>query len=162
MEDPDITSIPADHTSFIDLVTSRSYYKTRAQRDAEAVAMSNGKVKIHSPENKERFNTRGVELGSVIIFPSGLELPDQAPAIIESLIQDLEDWILGGLLGKISKGRQQIIRQYEPILIADPDVSSYPANTDDLIQMIMERADYKTLPEQIKERAEARADDKRE
>jgi len=59
----------------------------------------------------------------------------------------LDDWVLGALLGHINRGKKKIIREWQPKLFADPNVSNIPANEDQLIQVIANHPDYKTLAE---------------
>ena len=90
-----------------------------------------------------------------MLASKGLAIPDLLADCILAYVQDLEDWILGVLLGYINRGRKKMLRQYQPVLMADPDVATFPATEDGLIQFITARDDYQTLPTQLQEVREA-------
>jgi len=112
------------------------------------------------PYNIARFNGetkrghRGLDrdptVATEVLFPRGIELDQPKYDCIMAYIQDMDDWILGALLGHINRGKKKMIRQYQQVLIDDPDVATFPATEDGLIRAITARVDYKTLPEQLK------------
>ena len=116
---------------------ARDDYKTRLQRDAAQ----------EPPESPYRHNiARHAAIDrsgtTVTLFASGIDLTDTDTNCILAYIQDLSDWVLGALLGQINRGKKQMIAKYEPIIRADPAVTTMPATEAGLIDMIVARADY--------------------
>ena len=157
LTDPSIRDIPANSDVLAELIMSRADYVTREQADT-----ARNPLERMAHRNIDRFEARRVVGERVTLFPAGLEITDLEHASIMAYIQDLDDWLLGALLGQINRGKKKIIRQYRPVLFDDPTVLSMPADDDDLVALIVQRADYRTLPEQIQERGARRdADTKR-
>jgi hypothetical protein len=135
--DPAVTELPADDEDLCTLIMARSDYKTRLQRDADQ----------EPPESPYRHNiARHAAIDrsgtTVTLFASGIDLTDTDTNCILAYIQDLSDWVLGALLGQINRGKKQMIAKYEPIIRADPAVTTMPATEDGLINMIAARSDY--------------------
>jgi hypothetical protein len=84
----------------------------------------------------------------VTLFPSGLNCSDADANCILAYVQDLDDWVLGAILGRINKGKKNMIRQYLPIIFADPNTPDAPATEEGLIGAIASRPDYMTMPDQ--------------
>ena len=76
------------------------------------------------------------------LFASGIDLTDTDTNCILAYVQDLSDWAIGALMGQINRGKKKMIAQYEPIIRADPAVTTMPATEDGLITMIVARSDY--------------------
>ena len=72
-------------------------------------------------------------------------MDDQDCGCILAYVQDLDDWIIGALLGQINRGKKNMIREWKPIILADPSVTTMPATEDGLITMIVARDDYQRL-----------------
>jgi len=147
--DPSVAELPANADALARLILSRRDCKSRAQADAE----SEPEVLL-SRHNIDRFNgniRRGVARvpseATITLFPTGIDLPDLDCDCILAYVQDLDDWVLGALLGQINRGKKKMIREWQPKLFADPNVSNIPANEDQLIQVIVNHPDYKTLAE---------------
>ena len=135
--DPAVTELPADDEDLCTLIMARSDYKTRLQQDAAQ----------DPPESPYRHNiARHAAIDrsgtTVTLFASGIDLTDTDTNCILAYIQDLSDWVLGALLGQINRGKKQMIAKYEPIIRADPAVTTMPATEDGLINMIAARSDY--------------------
>ena len=138
--DPAVTELPADDEDLCTLIMARSDYKTRLQQDAAQ----------DPPESPYRHNiARHAAIDrsgtTVTLFASGIDLTDTDTNCILAYIQDLSDWVLGALLGQINRGKKQMIAKYEPIIRADPAVTTMPATEDGLINMIVARDDYKAM-----------------
>ncbi len=145
--DPTVIELPADANAFVALVMARPDYRSRTQADAETVPPV-----IPIRHNTTKFESRpGRGRADVSLFPTGIEISQLDVDGILAYVQDLNDWILGALVGQINRGKKKIIRQYQPVLMSDPDVITFPANEEGLIEVITARADYKTLPEQFRE-----------
>ena len=57
---------------------------------------------------------------------------------------DIQDWADKAIDGQIVLCKKNMIAEWNPILTADPDVESIPADDDKLIALIVARDDYKT------------------
>ena len=79
------------------------------------------------------------------LFASGINLADTDVNCIMAYTQDLSDWVIGCLMGQVNRGKKQMIAKYEPIIRADPSVTTMPATEDGLINMIVARSDYQRL-----------------
>ena len=135
--DPAVTALPADDHELCDLIMARSDYQTRLEQDAA----QDPPIPIY------RYNTARYEAvdrsgTTVTLFSSGIDLGDDDCCCILAYVQDLDDWIYGALLGHINRGKKQMIAKYEPIIRADPSVTTMPATEDGLINMIVARSDY--------------------
>ena len=145
--DPTVTTLPADAVALAQLIMARPDYQSRAQADANA-----GETPyLHNIARFAGLRPRGSErIGdlagpTVTLVPTGIDISDLDRDCILAYVQDLDDWVLGALLGHINRGKKKMIRQYQPVLMADPDVATIPANEDELIEVITARADYKPL-----------------
>jgi hypothetical protein len=135
--DPSITELPADVHELCELIMARSDYKTRLQKDAEEYPL-----RIVSLDNVDRYEAIDRSGATTILFADGMDLSDIDCHCILAYVKDLEDWVLGALLGQLSRGKKLMIEKWQPIILADPDVSTMPATEDGLIDMIIARDDY--------------------
>jgi len=147
--DPSVTELPADAHELCDLIMARSDYKTRLQQDAaQDVPVPLDKHNIAKFEGTSRVGLtvkrpdRVPSDATVTLFPSGMDLSDIDCDCILAYVQDLEDWVIGALLGQINRGKQRMLREWKSIILADPDVSTMPATEEGLINMIVARDDY--------------------
>ena len=65
-------------------------------------------------------------------------------SVLKNDLVDVQDWVEQALGGKVNNCKLRMIDQWRPILNADDNVKSVPANDDDLIALIVARSDYKT------------------
>jgi len=140
--DPNITELPANADALASFIMTQPGYKTRAQRDDERGDTAH-------PNNKEIFSRKTRGEAAETLFRGGINIPDADYNCFAYYIYDMEDMILGALLGRISKGKGEMIKRYQPMILADPDVETMPGDEDGLIEMITSRSDYETLPEQL-------------
>jgi hypothetical protein len=138
--DESVTELPADDEALCTLIMGRDDYKTRLQQDAA----------LDPPEFSARTNVaRHAAIDrsgtTTTLFADGLDVTDLDVNCIMAYIQDLDDWVLGALLGQINRGKKKMIAQYHPIILADPSVTTMPATEDGLINMIVARSDYQRL-----------------
>ena len=138
--DDSVTEIPADSEALCTLIMARSDYKTRLQQDA---AQTPAVVAVAYTTSKYAATDRAG--ATVTLFSSGIDLTDVDVNCALAYIQDLDDWVLGALLGQINRGKKKMIAKYEPIIRADPSVTTMPATEDGLINMIVARSDYQRL-----------------
>jgi hypothetical protein len=138
--DPSVTELPADSEALCTLIMARSDYKTRLQQDA---AQTPAVVAV--AYNTSTYAATDRAGATVTLFSSGIDLTDVDVNCALAYIQDLDDWVLGALLGQINRGKKKMIAKYEPIIRADSDVTTMPATEDGLINMIVARSDYQRL-----------------
>jgi len=138
--DPDVTELPADEHELCALIMARNDYKTRLQQDAAQDPPES--PYRHNIDRYEAVDRSGM---TVTLFAGGMDLTDVDVKCILAYVQDLEDWVLGALLGQINRGKKGMIVKYEPIILADPEVATMPATEEGLINMIVARDDYKAM-----------------
>jgi len=138
--DDSVTELPANSDDLATLILVRSDYKTRAQQDAVA-----DPVEPTSTQNKDTYDAVTRSGSTVTLFGSGINLADLTGNCILSSIQNLEEWIIGAVMGMVNRGKKKMIAQYHPIIMADSSVTTMPATEDGLITMILARADYQRL-----------------
>jgi hypothetical protein len=139
--DPAVETLPAIKADLAALIFARPDYKTRLEVDAA--------LPKPEPVNRNsvfRYNRKSrPDNDNVTLFPTGLDVADDDAACILAYTQDLEDEVLGALLGQINRGKKKMIAQYHPIILADSSVITMPATEDGLITMILARSDYQRL-----------------
>ena len=150
--DSSVTELPANDDEMCALIMARSDYKTRLQKDA--AAESPEPLSKHASAKFEGTSRAGKAVkrpdrvpgdATVTLFASGIDLSDTDTNCIMAYIQDLEDWVIGALMGQVNRGKKKMISQYHPIIMADPSVTTMPATEDGLITMILARSDYQRL-----------------
>ena len=135
--DESVTELPATTDGKVDLILARSDYRTRLQRDAASAPPM--------PTNQRfvaYFSGRTADGTTTTLFPSAITIPDRDGNALLAYYQHLDESMLGAVLGNISRGKKVMINKYEPIIRADPSVTTMPATEDGLIDMIVARADY--------------------
>jgi len=142
LADASVTDLPASDEELCALIMARDDYKTRLQQDAaEDPPVALTKHATAKFKGTPRHST-------VTLFPSGIDLAATDIACILAYVQDLENWVIGALLGQINRGQKKMLRQYQPVLMADPSVDTVPASIDGIVSLITNRTDYKSLPQQ--------------
>ena len=147
--DESVTELPADDEALCALIMARSDYKTRLQQDAASdppIAISKQATAKFEGTSRAGLTSRRPDRvpgdATVTLFSSGIDLTDIDVNCILAYVQDLEDWVIGAVMGQINRGKKKMIAQYEPIIRADPAVTTMPATEDGLINMIVARDDY--------------------
>ena len=143
--DPEVTDLPADEHALVELIISRPDYKTRTQKDEESDSL-----RIRKTHNLNAFNG-DIEEGvaripsdaSITLFEGGIDLDDEDWNCLHAYVRNMNDWVIGALLGKIHQGKQTLIKEWYPKLLGDPEVFTIPATEEGLITMIVARDDYK-------------------
>jgi len=148
--DPAVTELPADVHELCDLIMDRSDYKSRFQSDAaQDPPVVPDRYNMAKFEGTSRVGLtvrrpdRVPNDATVILFPSGIDLSDIDSKCILAYVQDLDDWIIGALMGQINRGKKKMVEAWKPIILDDPDVTTMPATEEGLINMIVSRDDYK-------------------
>jgi hypothetical protein len=150
--DASVTELPADDHELCDLIMARDDYKTRLQQDAA----QNPPIPLdkHATAKFEGTSRVGLTVRrpdrvpgdtTVTLFADGIDLTGIDVACILAYVQDLEDWVIGALMGQVNRGRKKMIAKYHPIIMADSSVTTMPATEDGLITMILARSDYQRL-----------------
>ena len=148
--DSSVTELPASDDELCALIMARDDYKTRLEQDAAQDPPA--PLYKHATAKFEGTSRAGMAIrradrvpgdATVTLFADGIDLDDIDVNCIMAYVQDLDDWVVGALMGQINRGKKKIIAQYEPIIRADSDVTTMPATEDGLINMIVARADYK-------------------
>ena len=150
--DASVTTIPADSEALCELIMARDDYKTRLQQDAaedppvplnrHATAKFEGTSRVGMTVRRP---DRVPGDATVTLFASGIDLTDIDSKCILAYVQDISDWVIGALMGQINRGKKKMIAKYEPIIRADPSVTTMPATKDGMITMILARDDYQRL-----------------
>jgi len=135
--DDSVTELPADPDALATLILARSDYKTRLQQDSAA-----DPVRATSTTQKDKYDAVTRSGSTVTLFSSGITIADLSSNCILAYVQNIEEWVYGGLLGMINRGKKKMIAKYQPIIMADASVTAMPATEDGLITMILTRADY--------------------
>ena len=138
--DASVTELPANPDDLATLILTRSDYRTRIQQDAAA-----DPVVVTSTIQKDKYDAVTRSGSTVTLFGSGINLADLTVNCILSSIQNLEEWVIGALMGQVNRGKKKMIAKYHPIIMADPSVTTMPATEDGLIAMILARSDYQRL-----------------
>ena len=138
--DPAVTELPADAEDLCDLIMAHDAYKNRADADAAL----DPPIPLHK-HNLARYAAVDRSGTTVTLFAGGMDLTNIDVNCILAYVQELDDWVLGALMGQINRGRKKMIAQYEPIIRADPSVTTMPAAETGLIAMIVARSDYQRL-----------------
>jgi hypothetical protein len=142
--DETVTKLPATEEGLRTMILGRADYKSRQQIELELEA-SDSTFVSHKDDNMLRWLERTVGPNPITLFPRGLQIDDEGAACILSRRDNIEDFVVGALLGRISKGKKLIVREYQPKMLEDPDVVEMPANEEELITMILARSDYQRL-----------------
>tara|TARA_R100001086_G_scaffold162106_1_gene87392 strand:- start:191 stop:775 length:585 start_codon:yes stop_codon:yes gene_type:complete len=138
--DSSLTELPANSDNLATLILARSDYKTRAQRDAVT-----SPVVATSTINKDKYDAVTRNGSTVTLFGSGITIVDLSGNCILASVQNLEEWVIGALMGQVNRGKKKMIAQYHPIIMDDASVTTMPATEDGLITMILARSDYQRL-----------------
>ena len=138
--DASVTELPANPDDLATLILARSDYKTRIQQDAAA-----DPVELISTHSKDKYDAVSRSGSTVTLFGSGITLSDLAGNCILSSVQNLEEWVIGALMGQVNRGKKKMISQYHPIIMDDASVTTMPATEDGLVTMILARDDYQRL-----------------
>ena len=138
--DPSVDNIPiGTEDELVEFIAARPEFQTRLEFDAS----------LPEPEplhkNATALYNAKVRTDTVTLIPSGITLSTTAVTCLLAYLQDIQDWVLAGLIGQIERGKKKMVKQYRPLLIADPAVTTMPASEDGLINMIVARSDYQRL-----------------
>ena len=63
-------------------------------------------------------------------------------SVLKNDLLDVEDWVDKAIDGKVNNCKKRMIAEWLPKLYADESVTQIPANEDDMIALVVARADY--------------------
>ena len=147
-------SVPATTAGEVAAILGLDSYRSRKQKEAAKPGRKSTDPETHringtrvtvpdgSRYNVWRHETVNHDSPSVVLFSSGMELVDQDVAVVEAYVVDVEDWLMGALLGQINRGKKKMIAEYKPIMLADESVDTLPTDDDKLVEQIIARSDY--------------------
>jgi hypothetical protein len=135
--DDSVTELPADPDDIATLILARSDYKTRLQQDAAKVP-----AEATVTKQKDKYDAVTRSGSTITLFGSGITIADLSANCVLAYVQNLEEWVIGALMGQVNRGKKTMIAKYHPIIMADSSVTTMPATEDGLITMILARSDY--------------------
>ena len=144
--DASVTELPASDDELCALIMARDDYKTRLQRDAAQDPPE--ALYKHATAKFEGTSRVGLTVrrpdrvpgdATVTLFASGIDLSDVDTNCILAYVQDLDDWVIGALMGQVNRGKKKMIAKYEPIIRADASVTTMPGTEDGLITLEEDR-----------------------
>jgi hypothetical protein len=150
--DASVTELPASDDELCALIMARSDYRTRLQQDAAqdppVPLDKHATAKFEGTSRAGKAVRRPDRVpgdATVTLFASGIDLSDTDTNCILAYVQDLDDWVIGALMGQVNRGKKKMIAKYEPIIRADASVTTMPGTEDGLVTMILARSDYQRL-----------------
>jgi hypothetical protein len=154
--DHTITKLPATTEGLCKLIMGQPSYQTNAQKETARVdrelvifnqlnSPDQVAPQVRPPHNRGRYAEKVRSGKTVVLFPAGITLDDDKCNYLYAFITDIDDWLLGAILGHVNRGKKKMIQQYHPIIMADASVTTMPATEDGLITMILARPDYRSL-----------------
>ena len=78
---------------------------------------------------------------------NGKTISTTEESVLKNDLLDIQDWWDNALAGKINNCKKRMIQEWNPKLMADPEVEAIPANEDDFIALVVARDDYKNRVE---------------
>lgn len=77
-----------------------------------------------------------------ILLPDGIEVTDTQLAALKDSLVDPEQWIRDALAGKLANCEKRLDDKWRPLLDADPEVQTVPADRGKRIELVMKRPEY--------------------
>lgn len=68
----------------------------------------------------------------------------ESAAISHGAQEGVEQWVRNAVAGKCLQGSKKLIEEWTPILIADPEVKTLPADESEFIALVTARDDYQS------------------
>jgi len=72
-----------------------------------------------------------------------VNISDAEEACLKNDLLDINDWIQKAVIGKINNCRKRLIKEWQPKLFADPNVTSIPGDEVGFVDMVFTHPDYK-------------------
>jgi len=71
-----------------------------------------------------------------------IDIPDADVLALKNDLLDINDWVQKAVTGKVANCRSRMVTEWLPRLMADPVVSTIPADEAEMIALIVTRPDY--------------------
>jgi len=71
-----------------------------------------------------------------------INLTDDEVKYLENDLIDIQDWVSKAVVGKVSKCKGRMLAEWQPKLIADPEVESIPASESGFLATILAHKEY--------------------
>ena len=68
-------------------------------------------------------------------------------AVLKDGMSSIQDYVDGAITGKINNCKKTMCKEWREILYADESVTQIPSDDDELVSLIIARADYKNRAE---------------
>ena len=78
------------------------------------------------------------------LFPHGITISAGEWSAFQHIQEKPEDWLLGELTAKVSARRTAMVKDWMPILLADPGVAELPATHGEFASLVMARPEYRS------------------
>ena len=82
-------------------------------------------------------------------FETGMVLNKSEHDSLLYITPDPEEWLKDAIVARVKYSQNELVRSWQPKLFADPVITELPANTEDLVHLIIARPDYKTRKQDI-------------
>jgi|TARA_R110000744_G_scaffold72013_1_gene144933 hypothetical protein len=70
-------------------------------------------------------------------------ISDADVKVLENDLLDIDSWVQDAVTGKINNCRKRMVVEWQPKVMADPDVATMPADEQVFIDSVLSRSDYK-------------------
>ena len=82
-------------------------------------------------------------------FETGMGLNKSEYDSLLYITSDPEEWLKDAIVERVKHSQNELVSSWQPKLFADPAITELPANTEDLVHLIIARPDYKTRKQDI-------------
>ncbi len=72
-----------------------------------------------------------------------VNISDADATVLKNDLFDIDEWVQKAVIGKINNCRKRMIREWQPKLMADPNVATMPADEALFVAEVLKRPDYK-------------------
>ncbi len=76
-----------------------------------------------------------------------VNISDAEEACLKNDLLDIDDWVQKAVIGKIKNCKKRLIREWQPKMFADPNVTSIPGDEDGFVDAVFAHPDYKDRTE---------------
>ena len=72
-----------------------------------------------------------------------VNISDADEVVLKNDLLDIDDWVQKAVIGKIKNCKKRMIREWQPKLMADPTITTMPADEVAFVASVVTRPDYK-------------------
>ena len=72
-----------------------------------------------------------------------VQLSDREVACLKNDLMDIDEWVQKAVIGKVNNCKKRLIREWQPKMFADPNVTSIPGDESGFIDLVFTHPDYK-------------------